>query len=145
MQADAATPLIDALRKADDETLEALSNAANLDAAATTSAVLALLDKLDAFEEGKTYERTDHGLPPLPEPAPGNGFVVLEAPLELVAVFAALHPSEMGTAAAQMAGRMRESLVEMRRMPPRMGASPAAAATAVAVVSPNADAIEANL
>lgn len=53
-----------------------------------------------------------------PEPREGYGLVLAEAPLDVVKAFANLHPSEKGTVAAQMAGKMREVLMETRKMPP---------------------------
>lgn len=52
----------------------------------------------------------------LPDPLEGHGFVVVEAPLPLVAVFASLHPSERATMCAQVAGAMRMALMETGKL-----------------------------
>lgn len=51
----------------------------------------------------------------LPEVSEGSGFIVLEAPSELVSILAALHPSELATTSAQMVGSVRQALVETGR------------------------------
>lgn len=78
----------------------------------------------------------------LPEPRAGHGFVVVEAPLELVTVYANLHPSERATVAAQTAGAMRQTLMEtgkLRVRRPRAGTiideAPAPAEVTLAVVA----------
>lgn len=69
----------------------------------------------------------------LPDPQAGNGFVVVEAPLPLVAVFAALHPSERHTISAQMASAMRQTLAETGKL--RRGEPVADEPIALAVLS----------
>lgn len=52
----------------------------------------------------------------LPDPRDGYGYVIVEAELPLVAVFAGLHPSDRASVASQAAGAMRMSLMESGRL-----------------------------
>lgn len=48
----------------------------------------------------------------------GYGYVVIEAPLDLVDAYARLHPAEQGTMSVASAGALRQMLIEMGKMRP---------------------------
>lgn len=87
-----------------------------------------VLDALEASTELSRAELVDYlgvlSKPPeptldvdgLPEPREGFGFIVIEAELDVVGAYAALHPAERETMAAQGAGKLKQALWEMGRM-----------------------------
>lgn len=52
----------------------------------------------------------------LPDPQPDHGFIAVEAPLDLVRIYANLHPADRQAHAAQVAGHMRNALHESGKL-----------------------------
>lgn len=80
----------------------------------------AITAREDALKDGRGTtlrqgdELAEHGATysVLPEPRNGFGFIVVEAPCDLVGAVATLHPAEMQSVAAQAAGAIRQVLAE---------------------------------
>lgn len=115
-----AEQLDDTQRRQDerDLKLDQLATEVSEHAERLTEREQALTEREAAFDQRKLSEHEINAVfaDSLTAPSDGNGYVIIEAPLPLVGVFANLHPSERGTIAAQMAAAMQQTLRETGKL-----------------------------
>lgn len=97
---------------------EAFSNPAVIEALADVTELdnADVLDALTALYAEARNVNLDGIDAEVPEPAEGHGYLVVEATLDVVSAFAGLHAAERGTMAAQVTGKLKQTLWEMGRM-----------------------------